>query len=182
MTNSKNEMKERRGKIGFIIALLFFAIMIGGYFLSNPSNSGSADQELLEDFEILDGKMVLNLSQFQSFYGIDDSVVNIFQDTIEYYINNSDLNSLNQAERADIEEYMLLKEMDLLFTPCHFLEIDNQECRIYFSQEDDMKIRESDWLFKNEKEKIHTFCKMKLLKLDDGIYMCDKIMEIDQRL
>ena len=195
MTLSKNEIKERRGTIGCVIALSIPIILIGGYFiwlnqianqfgeslkdLSEKRIQRNEEKRKVKNQEVVEGRLIWNLLEFQSFYGLEDSLVNKYQDTIEYYIKNQKQKSEFDKE---IDEYLYLKKMNLLFLPCQFLKVNNQKCRIYFSEEDKKRIDETNWLNKNKKEKKHTFIKMKITKFKDLIFYCDEILEINQRL
>ena len=90
MKRSKNEIKEKRGKIACIIALLIPTLFIGGSFIwlnhignqLRKSLKGLTERSTVKNYEIKEGQLILNFSKFQSFYGLDDSLVNKWQDSL----------------------------------------------------------------------------------------------------
>ena len=187
MTRSKNEIKEKRGTISCVVILLFFTGLIGGtyFWIMHTGNNFSekaswqkGQKQTNKEVEVLEGRLIWNLTQFQSFYGLEDSLVKKYIGTIEYFINTQDVGENDK----EVNEYLYLKEMDLLFSPCQFLIINEQRCRVYFNKNDHLEINKTDWINKSKKEKKHTFLKMKLTKMKDLIYKCEEILEINERL
>lgn len=190
MSLSKNEIREKRGKIACLIIFgLVVIFMIGSYFwicsigsqfensLTEKSKNTLRTQSNLH-FEIKEGRLVLNLFDFQSFYGLPDSLVRKGQDTINYYIKKAKEKGESYEE---IETYLFLEDQGLLFTPCQFLIFEEKKARVYFSETDMEKIQRTDWVNKNKFEKKHTFIKMKIKSLTESIFLCEEILGIEQR-
>lgn len=100
-----------------------------------------------------------------------------YQDTIENYISKL---SAQKVLEKEVEEYLFLKEKNLLSIPCQFILVENQKCRIYFKEHDIQRINKTDWINKNKKEKLQTYLTLEVRKIRNNIYFCQQIVDIGQ--
>jgi hypothetical protein len=156
-------MKLLSNREGIIILSLLFSVNIG----------------FTQESKILEGRLIINFSEFQGFYGLRDPLVENYQESINLMKKSSE-----EAEeiKAFNELYSILEEEGLLYKPCYFLKSGRNRIRVYFTEKDSKKIEQTDWINKNKKEKKHTFIEMEVKKLRREIYVCEQILQIDYRL
>ncbi len=129
--------------------------------------------------ERIEGRIIWNLTEIEGFYGLEDSLVQVIIDTLEKMrIQFKDSIEIMEG----FKEYDLIQENGLLYSPCKFIKsADGKKLRIYFNEKDYEQVLETNWFNKNKKEKIQTFLTMEAKKVFERTYMCEEILEINQR-
>jgi len=138
-----------------------------------------------ENFQIVEGSVGNNPWAFKSFYGINDSLVNVLKDSFEIILNS---NPTDAYIKEDIKAYTYLKDNDLLHKPCKLFTVGEERMRVYLNEKDFATIEKLIWVPKNEEEEIkHTYIKMKVAFVKNGadgiddIYECKEILGHEYR-
>jgi hypothetical protein len=129
--------------------------------------------------ERIEGRIVWNLTEIEGFYGLEDSLVQIIIDTLEK-VRIVFKDSIEIME--GFKEYDLIQENGLLYNPCKFIKsAEGKKIRIYFNKKDYDQVLETNWFNKIKEEKLHTFVTMEARKNFERTYICERIIEINQR-
>lgn len=117
-------------------ALLFLSILILGF-----SNSFCQENDTIKGF------LVWNLTDFEGFYGVPDSVIDKY------------LAYLKLEDPSIDEKIECLEESKLLYKPCEVIYTSKEErVRVFFELEEDyQKIKDSGWFNIQKTKSKHTY-------------------------
>ncbi len=128
-----------------------------------------------QECERIYGNIGLNPFAIQGLYGLNEQAQIQYQDTIDFYLKKAEVQEILDAR---VEEFLFLKENNLLKKPYCFLFSGDKEYRIYFDEQDIQSIQKTDWLNKFNHQNIQISLEVEALKLRDCIYQCQQILTI----
>ena len=139
--------------------LLFWSILILGF-----SNS------FCQKFDTIQGFLVWNLTDFEGFYGVPDSMIDKY------------LAYLKLEDPSIDEKIECLEESKLLYKPCEFISSnDGERTRVFFEPEKDyQKIKDSGWFNIQKIKAKHTYieCVVEQTKCLNKSVICHQLISI----
>ncbi|MEZ4888028.1 MAG: hypothetical protein R3E32_25095 [Chitinophagales bacterium] len=118
------------------------------------------------------------MHHFEGFYGLEDSIVQMIEDSIQSFAVKY---KGNEELKEFLEDYRFLKAKNLLHKPCKYLLTENkQPIRVYFTEADFLKIEETRWFSKMKVERKQTYLKMKMNRIKEKTFFCEEILETVQ--
>lgn|GEM_PF-6269359 len=159
--------------------LLIVLIALSHTIAVSQKRDTNTTTELTPQTVITEGTVLAwNLSQFESLYGIPDSVINDYRDTLQAYLNDK---KYEKEIKEFIEDYKFLEQNELLYAPCRIVIVNkNERFRVFFTEIDSKRIRESG-RGTTKMDKLETYLKMNLRFIEGNTYFCEELIEVSQK-
>ncbi|MFT7452099.1 MAG: hypothetical protein ACI9VN_002829, partial [Patescibacteria group bacterium] len=158
----------KSNKTMYKILIFFLLIIVNSQTIKSQST------------DTIEGALIMNFTELQGFYGLEESIIKMYKDTINKMV---ELHGDSKEVKALINDYTFLQENGLLYKPCKFIRTKaGEKFRVYITEDVLVKINNTNWLNKAKKDNVNTYIKLSVKKLKEGTFFSDKVLKIDQTL
>jgi len=135
----------------------------------------SISNNKIENTTIIEGKISYSFFRFESFYNLDNELINTFQ----AYLDSVDINNCEIEDKEFVQNYQKLKEMNLLYKP--YLHIVNTKSEKFIAIfEDESKYK--DVLIATRENMLNNYesiyASLKAINLVNELYLIKDVISV----